>query len=135
MENPSSSSIEKGATINLNSNYEWVKHGFSSLEANVTSQSSTSSRVGYQYADDSIGGKTFKATVDVKTDDSTWKLQMLYYTNAWSSPSSVTITNGESSPFIQLEIPSAATKIWIRLNTSGETGSSILSDNWCLEEV
>ena len=82
------------------------------------------------------GYKTIKLTVDTKTENTTWKLEILYYNSSWSSASSVNIASGETSSNVQIAIPSDATRIQFRLrNVNGSSGDIIYTDNWSLEEV
>ena len=138
MENANNPLLGIGATVDVGLNHDWCINGLSSLEAIVNVEQSTStSRIGYVGSDIDFAGKRLKATVDVKTTDSSWKLEMLYEASStWSSATAVDISTGESSPYVQLEIPSEATRIWIRIRSSyGVFGNYIITDNWCLEEV
>jgi len=95
----------------------------------------TGGYTGYVANTTDYSGKTIKLTVDTKTDNTNWKLQILYYYSSWSSSNSVDISTGETSPSIQMQIPAEATRVWFRMQHNGSSGDIIFTDNWCLEEV
>lgn len=129
--------LEIGATITSEFSNDWSINGNTSLKAVVNvSESTSTSRVGYLSNDTDWNGKTIKASVNVNASNSTWKLEVLYHTTSWSSATSVDIASGESSAYVQLAIPEEATRVWIRLRSSyGPLGTTIYTDNWCVEEV
>lgn len=126
-------------TLNSDSNItteftnEYSTKGNTSLKA-ITSNANV--HTGYLLDTTDYSGKTIKLTVDTKTNNSNWKLELLYYNGSWSSTNSVTISTGETSPSVQVEIPADVTRIMFRLrNVNGSSGDIIFTDNWCLEEV
>ena len=112
---------------------EYSTKGNTSLKATT---SSTGGYTGYLLDTTAYSDKTIKLTVDTKTENTTWKLEILYYNSSWSSASSVNIASGETSSNVQIAIPSDATRIQFRLrNVNGSSGDIIYTDNWSLEEV
>ena len=59
----------------------------------------------------------------------------MYDVNGWKG-TAVNILSGTSSPFVQIDVESGATRIFCRLKQSnGSSGDIIYTDNWCLEEI
>lgn len=96
---------------------------------------STGENCGYLITSTAYSGKTIKLTTDVKTTNSTWKLELIGDSNGWSG-SAVNISSGESSPSILLEVKAGTTRLLLRLKQSGGSiGNIIYTDNWCLEII
>lgn len=96
---------------------------------------STGENCGYLITSTAYSGKTIKLTTDVKTTNSTWKLELIGDNNGWSG-STVNISSGESSPSILLEVKAGTTRLLLRLKQSGGSiGNIIYTDNWCLEII
>lgn len=129
--------LEIGTTILTEFSNDWVINGQTSLKAIENSETSTSgSRVGYQPTTSEYSGKTIKFQVNTKTDSSNWKLELLYHDGSWSSATRVDIPTGESTVYLEKNIPSNVTRIWFRVVGIGASlGDIIYTDNWSLEEV
>lgn len=130
--------LEIGATILTEFSDDWSIKGNTSLKATLTAvDPSSGARAGIILDDNSFAGKTLKVSMNVKTSNSTWRLEILNYVTSWgASISTVDISPGESSLCTQVTIPEGTTRVWVRLkDIGGGVGDTIYTDNWCLEEV
>ena len=102
----------------------------------ITSTSSNS-YAGILFNNSEYSGKTILLSADVKTENLTWRLEILCYANGvWGSATYVNITNGISWQKIQQTIPLNATRVFFRLRqVAGISGDIIYSDNWVLKEI
>jgi len=93
---------------------------------------STGENCGYLITTTTYSGKTIKLTADVKTTNSTWKLEFMGDSNGWSGDS-VSVSPGKSSPSILFEVKVGTTRVLLRLKQSGGSiGDIIYTDNWRL---
>ena len=129
--------LEIGNTILTEFSNDWSINGQTSLKAIENAQtSSAGSRVGYQPNTSEYAEKTIRFQVNTKTDKSCWKLELLYYDGSWSQATRVDISTGESTVYIEKEIPSNVTRMWFRIIGSGASlGDVIYTDNWVLELI
>lgn len=129
--------LEIGTTILTEFSNDWVINGQTSLKAIENSETSTSgSRVGYLLDTSEFSEKTIKFQVNTKTDKTNWKLELWCYDGTWASSTRVDIPTGESTVYLEKNIPSDVTRLWFRIvGINALLGDTIYTDNWSLEEV